>query len=574
MRNGVLKALAAICASAPLLVLLLLSIVMMGTDASVPRKDRAPDGENGATTVADSVLSGAVTRWLEQAASTYQSDIARKLSVPRQAGMVAGVSSPSADFDDLRAAIEGALRYITFWMEQAYRTAGYAPSNLAYSSVALLADQTARDARAFVEARRKAEADWNEAVERANRAAAEAANQDAARKSAAEKDAAEADRRRAEARKEELRKLKEDLDRRIEEGLKRLEELEKLDPTKKTEATRKALVADVARGAAENLKAVAEARRAKAAQKAAAEKQAAEAKAAYAREVAAAEQARKTAEAEEAEQARRAAADADRKRLDAEQARKAEAERKALAEARAAEEVRMAEAQADYARRVAAAEADRKRLDRKQTLRAEEAAESRRMAEVTAGDAQTSATETAAREAEQRQAEIRAIEERRQAAAEAEALRKADEARRVADAKRVEAHTSLDEMTTTEKSAKVVQDQEQEPRLATTEPAAVPSEVVVPRRKQLHAARASAKAKAKARVVKSRRHAAKARHKRKKMVRTRPARIHVVRRGETLWSISCRHLGDGRRYRTIYRANRGKIRNPHRIWPGQRLRLW
>lgn len=572
MRNGVLKALAAICASAPLLVLLLLSIVMMGTDASVPRKDRAPDGENGATTVADSVLSGAVTRWLEQAASTYQSDIARKLSVPRQAGMVAGVSSPSADFDDLRAAIEGALRYITFWMEQAYRTAGYAPSNLAYSSVALLADQTARDARAFVEARRKAEADWNEAVERANRAAAEAANQDAARKSAAEKDAAEADRRRAEARKEELRKLKEDLDRRIEEGLKKLEELEKLDPTKKTEATRKALVADVARGAAENLKAVAEARRAKAAQKAAAEKQAAEAKAAYAREVAAAEQARKTAEAEEAEQARRAAADADRKRLDAEQARKAEAERKALAEARAAEEVRMAEAQADYTRRVAAAEADRKRLDREQAQRAVEAraAESRRMAEGTAGDAQTSAAETAAREAEQRQAEIRAIEERRQAAA--EALRKADEARRVADAKRVEAHKSLDEMTTMEKSARVVQDQEQEPRLATTEPAAVPSEVVVPRRKQLHAARASAKAKA--RVVKSRRHAAKARHKRKKMVRTRPARIHVVRRGETLWSISCRHLGDGRRYRTIYRANRGKIRNPHRIWPGQRLRLW
>ncbi len=53
----------------------------------------------------------------------------------------------------------------------------------------------------------------------------------------------------------------------------------------------------------------------------------------------------------------------------------------------------------------------------------------------------------------------------------------------------------------------------------------------------------------------------------------RAASTYRVRVGDTLWSISRRHLGEGSRYGAIQRANRKKIRNPHRIYPGQRLRL-
>jgi len=618
MRDWLLKVMASICASAPLLVLLLMSLVMVGTDASVSRSDRAP-AETGGQPAADAArLPDTLTRWLEQAATAYQSDVARKLSVPRQAGLVATVSPVAATTTGssitLTAAVDAVFQYIAFWIEQAYGLIGNAPSEVAHAHVALLADQTARDARSFVEARKKAEAEWNEAVERANAAAADAARQESERKSAAEKDAAEAERRRAEARKEELRKIKEDLDRRIEEGLKKLEELEKLDPTKKTEATRKALVADVARGASESLKAVADARRASAARKAAAEKQVAEAKAAYVREVAEAEQARKTAEAErvrsgeetqKAGDARRlTAAATDRKRLDAEQAGKAVAERKAQAEARAAEEARIAEAKADYARRVAAAEADRKRLDAEQARKAEEerraaqeakagegarqSAPARHTAEAKAGETRKSTEEKAAREADMRRAEVKAIEERRQAAAVAETERKAEEARKVKEARSVskareaedarriaEAERLAESRSSTEvapsdgddKIAAAAPESKPVPRAGTTEPPGERS--VAPRQEHVQTSRASAKAH----VVKSRRHAAKARHRHRKAARLRHARMHVVRRGETLWSISRRYLGDGTRYRVIYRANRGKIRNPHRICPGQRLRL-
>ena len=43
----------------------------------------------------------------------------------------------------------------------------------------------------------------------------------------------------------------------------------------------------------------------------------------------------------------------------------------------------------------------------------------------------------------------------------------------------------------------------------------------------------------------------------------------IIRRGDTLWDIADRIYGDGYKYRTIYRANRDKIRRPGRIFPGQ-----
>jgi nucleoid-associated protein YgaU len=43
----------------------------------------------------------------------------------------------------------------------------------------------------------------------------------------------------------------------------------------------------------------------------------------------------------------------------------------------------------------------------------------------------------------------------------------------------------------------------------------------------------------------------------------------IIRRGDSLWRISKRIYGRGVRYSTIYLANKEKVRNPNRIWPGQ-----
>ena len=43
----------------------------------------------------------------------------------------------------------------------------------------------------------------------------------------------------------------------------------------------------------------------------------------------------------------------------------------------------------------------------------------------------------------------------------------------------------------------------------------------------------------------------------------------IIRRGDSLWRISRRIYGRGVRYSTIYLANKEKVTNPNRIWPGQ-----
>ncbi|MEB3299179.1 MAG: LysM peptidoglycan-binding domain-containing protein [Candidatus Sericytochromatia bacterium] len=47
------------------------------------------------------------------------------------------------------------------------------------------------------------------------------------------------------------------------------------------------------------------------------------------------------------------------------------------------------------------------------------------------------------------------------------------------------------------------------------------------------------------------------------------ARSVAVQKGDTLWGIATRELGDGRRWREIFEANRDKIRDPNLIFPGQ-----
>lgn len=49
------------------------------------------------------------------------------------------------------------------------------------------------------------------------------------------------------------------------------------------------------------------------------------------------------------------------------------------------------------------------------------------------------------------------------------------------------------------------------------------------------------------------------------------SRTHTVVWGDTLWGISRKFYGDGTRWRAIYNMNKGKIKNPDLIYPGQVL---
>lgn len=48
---------------------------------------------------------------------------------------------------------------------------------------------------------------------------------------------------------------------------------------------------------------------------------------------------------------------------------------------------------------------------------------------------------------------------------------------------------------------------------------------------------------------------------------------YIVQRGDTLWNIAKKHLGDGSRYAEIYELNRDKITNPAAIAPGLALAM-
>lgn len=55
-------------------------------------------------------------------------------------------------------------------------------------------------------------------------------------------------------------------------------------------------------------------------------------------------------------------------------------------------------------------------------------------------------------------------------------------------------------------------------------------------------------------------------------------KTHTVVKGDTLWDISKKYYGDARKWPTIWEANRrdkkrGPISNPHRIYPGQKIKI-
>lgn len=50
-------------------------------------------------------------------------------------------------------------------------------------------------------------------------------------------------------------------------------------------------------------------------------------------------------------------------------------------------------------------------------------------------------------------------------------------------------------------------------------------------------------------------------------------RTYTVVKGDTLWNIAKKNLGNGARYTEIYNLNKDKIKNPNLIYPGQVLTL-
>lgn len=49
--------------------------------------------------------------------------------------------------------------------------------------------------------------------------------------------------------------------------------------------------------------------------------------------------------------------------------------------------------------------------------------------------------------------------------------------------------------------------------------------------------------------------------------------FHEVEKGDTLWAIASKTLGNGARYEEIFEANKPMLSHPDKIYPGQKLRI-
>lgn len=49
--------------------------------------------------------------------------------------------------------------------------------------------------------------------------------------------------------------------------------------------------------------------------------------------------------------------------------------------------------------------------------------------------------------------------------------------------------------------------------------------------------------------------------------------FHTVEKGDTLWAIAAKTLGNGSRYPEIFEANKPMLSDPDKIYPGQVLRI-
>lgn len=53
----------------------------------------------------------------------------------------------------------------------------------------------------------------------------------------------------------------------------------------------------------------------------------------------------------------------------------------------------------------------------------------------------------------------------------------------------------------------------------------------------------------------------------------RDGTFHTVEKGDTLWAIAEKTLGEGSRYQEIFEANKPMLTHPDKIYPGQMLRI-
>jgi len=49
--------------------------------------------------------------------------------------------------------------------------------------------------------------------------------------------------------------------------------------------------------------------------------------------------------------------------------------------------------------------------------------------------------------------------------------------------------------------------------------------------------------------------------------------FYVIEKGDTLWAVAKKYLGNGARYTEIFEANREVIKDPDLIYPGQKIRI-
>lgn len=65
----------------------------------------------------------------------------------------------------------------------------------------------------------------------------------------------------------------------------------------------------------------------------------------------------------------------------------------------------------------------------------------------------------------------------------------------------------------------------------------------------------------------------KKKSKPKRPAAKKKTKTYTVKSGDCLWNIAKRFYGNGAQYTKIYNANRGKIKNPNLIYPGQMLTI-
>lgn len=65
----------------------------------------------------------------------------------------------------------------------------------------------------------------------------------------------------------------------------------------------------------------------------------------------------------------------------------------------------------------------------------------------------------------------------------------------------------------------------------------------------------------------------KKKSKPKRPAAKKKTKTYIVKSGDCLWNIAKRFYGNGAQYTKIYNANRGKIKNPNLIYPGQVLTI-